>query len=104
MRNNDIVYGLAEINLWLANYGHKDFAETVDKACGIIEKFRWIPMSKRLPDEVNALFLLENGKITTGMWINGNLVVPVGLGQFKPFSPVTHWMPLPEPPKGGECE
>lgn len=59
---------------------------------------RWIPVTERLPEKwQNVLAVRQDGKFrfdfigSTGKWYED--VGNVG-------NSVTHWMPLPEPPKG----
>lgn len=71
----------------------------------------WISVEDRLPGEKDYKSCRENldGAV---LWFNGN---EMGLGWFYRSTwqwadlydeviepPVTHWMPMPEPPKGGE--
>ena len=85
----------------------------MDKPIIPINPYRWIPVTERLPKgcngedlSENVIAYLNNGELTevcTG-WCNGDqwwLIVgdrdthtSWGMGA------VTHWMPLPEPPKG----
>lgn len=65
---------------------------------------KWIPVTERLPKTEKVL--ITNGDIVMrgyrrpdGVWKYG-----VGLDEVwekLSISPVTHWMPLPEPPKEG---
>ena len=59
---------------------------------------RWIPVTERLPDDAETVLTYKNGIIEVQVykkmrngWINGNW--------FWSMATVTHWMPLPEPPK-----
>lgn len=36
MKNDDIIYGLSEISLYLSNIGREDFAQTIEDTCKII--------------------------------------------------------------------
>ena len=60
----------------------------------------WIPVTERLPDTCSPVLVclhwgMDDYEITVGEdW--GNKASPVW-GIFDPY--VTHWMPLPEPPK-----
>lgn len=58
---------------------------------------RWIPVTERLPeDEAEVLvchkngFVTDNARFGTHWWFADDQ------------NPITHWMPLPEPPKEGE--
>jgi hypothetical protein len=62
----------------------------------------WIPVTERLPDngvfvlvsdgrdypEIAELVLMDSGQL---IWLDGN---------FREVKHITHWRPLPEPPKG----
>ena len=56
---------------------------------------QWIPVSERLPDDsANVLVCHKNGLVTTNAWLDAHW-------WFKnEKNPITHWMPLPQPPKG----
>lgn len=65
-------------------------------------KNRWIPVTERLPEHSgNYLVYSIGGKwkqlstIEIAFWNDKNFIV-------QSFFAVTHWMPLPEPPKDGE--
>lgn len=55
----------------------------------------WISVKDRLPeDSANVLVCHKNGLVTTNAWLGANW-------WFKnERNPITHWMPLPNPPKG----
>ena len=66
----------------------------MDKPIIPINPYRWIPVTERLPeDEVQVLACTKHGKpfpahCKYGKWrVSGSVTI-------------THWMPLPEPPKG----
>lgn len=93
-----------------------DIADLVRCAWQAIEKLqtpKWIPVTERLPTPTFArewyLVALESGCVQTLAFEKGgysfefekdgfsdNLFQP---GWHETASPVTHWMPLPEPPK-----
>ena len=60
----------------------------------------WIPVSERLPDENKRILVLLSSKISVVAYIRQN-VWYVAWNQ-APLNHVTHWMPLPEPPKEKE--
>lgn len=51
--NKDIIIGLADVSLFLANIGKKEYHKTVEDACNIIQRNRWIPVTERLPENAN---------------------------------------------------
>lgn len=55
----------------------------------------WIPVSERLPEDSATVHVChKNGFVTTNAWLGANW-------WFKnERNPITHWMPLPQPPKG----
>ena len=55
----------------------------------------WISVDDELPeDSANVLVCHKNGLVTTNAWLGANW-------WFKnERNPITHWMPLPQPPKG----
>lgn len=101
-----------------------------DAAKAIAEKVpKWIPVTERLPEEneaVNIVFVNKNpptyyqavkdkpqratGVYYRGRWYWWSAVVQDILAEYGKWEPdemdnaidVTHWMPLPEPPKDGE--
>lgn len=59
----------------------------------------WIPVTERLPELcVPVIVCRDDGKVEQGVYFTSN-------GWWKVFGArtkrVTHWQPLPEPPKGG---
>ena len=65
------------------------------------EKQRWIPVTKRLPEEwVDVLVWSEYGFCETAVYlgIRGRWLVSWNHDMLDADT-VTHWMPLPEPPK-----
>lgn len=69
--------------------------------CGMCElAFRrkvWISIEERLPDNGETVLTVDNeGYMIVASWYElGGWFLPVCRA-----NPVTHWMPLPEPPKG----
>lgn len=62
---------------------------------------KWIPVTERLPDNIcPVLVVLEGLRAVFLGWYQDEKWWSVGAGS-RPFTQkVTHWMPLPEPPKG----
>lgn len=68
------------------------------------EERRWIPVSERIP-EIGRKCLIANREIVVRGWLRPDGVWKTGVSSDEIWSkfslyPPTHWMPLPEPPKG----
>ena len=63
-----------------------------------VQQMRWIPVEERLPEEKQRVIVrCERVGTSVGWILWGNWMTDIGPGAGK----VTHWMPLPEPPKEG---
>ena len=95
---------------------HYDGLDEVNEACRMgmeaLERTRWIPCSERLPESSHDVLVVVSG--TVG---NIRLVDSIEIGNFDKDEGwilemwpewedpnVTHWLPLPEPPKEGGAE
>ena len=76
---------------------------------GYADATKWIPVSERLPEEDGRYLVLTPGYILGGDDYNVWLIWYRPQGGFydidpqwgdMPMDDVTHWMPLPEAPKG----
>ena len=90
----------------------EDFLD-LQEAVRYKEANRWIPVTERLPDkelwehqklyddDLEVLVMIKGAKKATTLYYNeeGEFYAPDGNGAT--FYKVTHWMPLPEPPKEG---
>lgn len=81
--------------------------EAIDTAqAALREQPRWIPVDERLPEQTDpatfVLFIITQGMQHVGTYFKGG-----STSQFDGFYScavryeVTHWMPLPEPPREG---
>lgn len=79
--------------------------DEVNEACRMgmeaLERQRWIPVSERVPEDEELVLTYKNGQFDVQVyekrrngWICG--------GWFWSLGTVTHWMPLPKPPKEGD--
>jgi hypothetical protein len=73
---------------------YKDVVEMLDK--GYRKQSEWISVDERLPDIDELCLLSMESRITKYRW------VVIGYFHTNYDKYVTHWMPLPEVPKGGE--
>lgn len=65
-------------------------------------KPKWIPVSERLPeDEKKVLCIMDDGYFCILEWASWDWLWSDGHNVYLEKN-VTHWMPLPEPPKEGE--
>ena len=63
---------------------------------------KWISVKDRLPEEkVNCIVNYKHAYCDTdGYWAIGFCYYDGEKFKFNPLYKITHWMPLPEPPKG----
>jgi len=89
-RNGNLVFSVAEIK--------QNFADILN-AAPTIEVPRWIPVTERLPERQD-MFLVSHYGIVTAAWFytTDRWELPSGFVT----DAVTHWMPLPQPPKDGD--
>ena len=94
----DLVKRLRSYNGWALN-------ETLDQAADAIEELtaqtRWIPVTERLPVNTKSVLIVHRGGVSTG-WYNGRYWERGASTNHRPIQTITHWRPLPEPPKEGE--
>lgn len=95
---------LAEIEYYGGFIGKAAAVQAVSDACILAvsalreqEQRRWIPVTERLPEE-EGLYLVavvndHERRYSKTAWYHGH-------GNWFLHQKVTHWMPLPEPPKG----
>lgn len=61
-----------------------------------VQQMRWISVEERLPEEKQRVIVrCERVGTSVGWILWGNWMTDIGPGAGK----VTHWMPLPQPPK-----
>ena len=98
--NDELVKRLREHNGWALN-------ETLDEAADAIEQLeaavpKWIPVTERLPEKRTwVLCWCVSDSQEVLRWENNEWYHDPKHVYFSDF--VTHWMPLPEPPKEDEA-
>lgn len=60
---------------------------------------KWISVDERLPDEPGEVLACVYGRICIAWYSNRYFETPSGMVFYACENAVTHWMPLPEPPK-----
>ena len=60
---------------------------------------KWISVEERLPDEPGEVLACVYGRICIAWYSNRYFETPSGMVFYACENAVTHWMPLPEPPK-----
>ena len=62
---------------------------------------QWIPVTERLPDKSQSVLGYDHDKGRDIFWYGANgFNIVDECGNTYPTKALTHWMPLPEPPKG----
>lgn len=116
---------LPGLEKWTGWWEHTVLGNIVDRLAayedtGLIpeeaQQMRWIPVEERLPEKQGEYIVFADGKVTTDMYIvcdeierwlhyDGSLnefyIDPYSSKPTRepPYPKVTHWMPLPQPPK-----
>ena len=100
---------LAEIEYYNGFTGKAAAVQAVSDACVLAvaalreqEEQQWIPVTERLPEEPGMYIVTANDghaqRVSFVLWQNRNRMW--NLIGARSYWRVTHWMPLPEPPKG----
>ena len=58
----------------------------------------WISVKDRLPVDMGTVLIAHKGGVSFA-WFNGAYWTKGAATKHRPIKTVTHWMPLPEPPK-----
>ena len=64
------------------------------------EQLRWIPVTERLPEDCFVLVYTVDKIVGEACFFDGDKFYWAGSDDYAEPIAVTHWMPLPEPPKG----
>lgn len=96
-KNKDMVHGAnsLEHQAW---YKEQDvFAALKSIPAADVRPVEWIPVTERLPEK-DGWYLVSDGFISWTAMFLGEKTVWAGNFKFG-LTGITHWMPLPEPPK-----
>ena len=112
--SKDIIVGLADVSLFLANIGEKEYHKTIEDACNFIQKRQWIPISERTP-EPEGLFsgsyvivCDKYGQVFPARYVKRILrekeIIRWHKYDFRTYDgpDIVAWMPKPEKYIGGE--
>lgn len=103
------VEALAKIEYYAGFNGDSAVKKAVDDACILAvaalreqEQRLWIPVTDSLPENIANRVLVVCERSNGVFYAHYEKPFWINLETDKPFiSTVTHWMPLPEPPKEG---
>ena len=77
--------------------GHlSPYIEEYIDACPTVGE--WISVDDRMPEKMGEVLVVLYGRVCIA-WYHGNGQFETGSGLICYAEEVTHWMPLPEPPK-----
>ena len=108
--DNDLILGAEErllpgLEIWTGWWEHTVLGNIVDRLAAYedtglapeeVQQMRWIPVEERLPEEKQRVIVrCERVGTSVGWILWGGWMTDIG----PHAGEVTHWMPLPSPPK-----
>lgn len=107
----DVLKNIDRDRAYMTDVGRIHARAAVNDAPTVEEKHgRWIPVTERLPEQSGKYIVCSERKIKVGNWERMEkkvyqakfYVYPTGChwGQRDKGKHITHWMPMPEVPKG----
>lgn len=90
------------VSMFADSDAEREYAQALDVALDALERDRWISVDDRLPEPRKDVIVRI--KSLDGKWFGTSVDYQLEDGQWKKSGStwkisVTHWMPLPEPPK-----
>lgn len=104
MNDNELVKALRDMATY--DCGYEEQSDTANDAATRIERLarenaelkeaqRWVPVSERLPEDgVNVITVDKYGRVSKCNCLKSYVT------KYGNYDNVTHWQPLPQPPKG----
>lgn len=83
--------------------GNYEWRGVTDINVGSKDERRWIPVTERLPLNDTYINVTTDGVVVPAYWHNDRFYAFTAIG-VATVGGVTHWMPLPEPPKEETCQ
>lgn len=81
-------------------HGTERLIKALDVAISALESQRWIPVTERLPEMFeDVLVCLKGGKVNRTWYDDSGHFRSATSKKVAYYKNVTHWMPLPQPPK-----
>ena len=77
-----------------------EMREAVKMACATLEATEWISVKDRLPETGKRVLTYADNGAMFAAHLDGYWYIDTGEMYYStPLANITHWMPLPEPPK-----
>lgn len=77
-----------------------DAAHRIVHIAGYHKQSGWISVDERLPEEYDTILCFDGSYVQASVFLDGEFIEDDKY-EGDPICGVTHWMPLPEAPKGG---
>ena len=110
MKQSEILATLKELHSDLLRYAAGSdsivpgaYVEALDAAIETLDRIRWISVKDILPADGETVLIYKNGIIEVQEF-DRRRKGWLSKGWFWSVATVSHWMPLPEPPKGENNE
>ena len=108
MKQSEILATLKELHSDLLRYAAGSdsivpgaYTEALDAAIETLDRIRWISVKDILPEEDTEVLAYDGRNIWLA-WLSGDNTWGSDICNLG--NDITHWMPLPEPPKGENDE
>lgn len=79
----------------------KEQIESAKMSIESVKESKWIKCSEQEPPGKTSVLIYDGESIITGFYEKEKQIYDLSANEIKDSDLVTHWMPLPEPPKEG---